>query len=162
MSLQADLIFVRALQQSSEIAALVDDRIYMTAIPRPEEDARNEPLPYIIVTFDGIQPTEQTKDDDYDSDTDNVQIGIEIAAANRPRLAELADLVRKTIKDYFEMLAGADPYTLDDQDAEMLPLLPSSAQVSGGQVIWDEGKPCHWLTLTYSCEVNALTDEYED
>ena len=163
MSLQADLIFVRALQQSSEVAALVDDRIYMTAIPRPEEEALNEPLPYIIVTFDGIQPQEQTKDDDYDSDTDSVQIGIEMAAANRPRLAELADTVRRAIKDYFEMLSSTAQEDLDDEDAEMLPLLPSSTQVSGGQVIFNEDKPCHWLTLTYSCEVNAfIDDEYKN
>lgn len=162
MSLQTDLIFVRALQQSREVAALVDDRIYMTAIPRPEENAVNEPLPYIVVSFDGIQPTEQTKDDDFDQDTDTVMIGIEMAAANRPRLAELADVVRKAIKDYFEMLAGTDPSELDEADAEMLPLFPSYAQPSGGQVYYDEDKPCHWLVLSYACEVNAFTDEYED
>ena len=159
MSLQADLIFVRALQQSQEVTALVDDRIYMTAIPRPEKEVANEPLPYIIVTFDGIQPQEQTKDDDYDCDYDSVQIGILLTATTRPRLADLAQKVRKAIKDYFEMLAAADPYDLPDDDAEMLPLLPTSAQVAGGQVEWDEDKPCYWLVLQYACEVIAFDDD---
>ena len=157
MSLQADLIFVRALQQSAEIQALVDDRIYMTAIPRPEDKAlANEPLPFIVVMFEGIQPTEMTKDDDYDSDTDTVQIGIELVAVNRPQLAVLADTVRRTIKEYFEMLQGADPEDLDGADAEMLPLLPTYSQLSGGQVIYDDEKPCYWLVLQYSCETNAF------
>ena len=159
MSLQADLIFVRALQQSEAVTALVDDRIYMTAIPRPEQSAANEPMPYAIVTFDGIQPQEQTKDDDYDCDYDNVQIGILLTAKTRPQLADLAQKVRKAIKDYFEMLEATDPAELDEADAEMLPLLPTSAQVSGGTVEWDEDKPCYWLVLQYSCEVIAFDDD---
>lgn len=159
MSLQTDLIFVRALQQSSEVTALVGDRIYMTAIPRPEDKAlANEPLPFIVVMFEGIQPTEQTKDDDYDSDMDTVLIGIELCALNRPRLAELADAVRHAIKNYFEMLQGADPEELDEADVEMLPLLPTSCQVSGGQVVYDDEKPCQWLVLQYTCETYSFDE----
>lgn len=159
MSLQADLIFVRALQQSQEVTALVGDRIYMTAIPRPEKEVENEPLPYAIVTFDGIQPQEQTKEDDYDCDEDLVQIGILLTAKTRPKLADLSQKVRKAIKDYFDYLHDTDPYELDEADTEMLPLLPSSAQVSGGTVEWDEDKPCYWLVLQYSCEVIAFDDD---
>lgn len=159
MSLQTDLIFVRALQQSGDIDLIVDDRIYMTAIPRPEEELVNEPLPYIIVTFDGITPQEQTKDAEYDTDTDTVSVGIVVVAETRPKLAELSELVRSTIKAYFEYLQGTDPDELSDADKEMLPLLPYSAQPSGGQVIYNDEKPCYWLTLQYQCDVNAFTDD---
>lgn len=161
MSLQTDLIFLRALQQSSEIAEVVADRIYDTAIPRPEKSAENEPIPYIIVTFDGIQPTEQTKDDDYDSDYDTVQVGITLVARKRPSLAELSDLVRRTVRDYFKMLAEADPYELDEADAEVLPLLPTSCQVSGGMVEYEDEKPCYFMTMQYSCETTAFIDDDE-
>lgn len=158
MSLQTDAIFIRALTRSDDIAAYVGDRIYSTAIPRPEEEVDNEPLPYIIVTFDGIQSQEQTKDSDYDTDYDTVQIGIEIAAETRPALAELSQLVRQTIRDYFIMMQGAAlPPT--KADAEVASLLPLSAQPSGGQVIYDDLKPCYWLTLQYSCDTNAFDDE---
>ena len=85
-------------------------------------------------------------------------IGIELVALNRPRLAELADAVRRAIKNYFEMLQGADPEELDEADAEMLPLLPTYCQLSGGQVVYDDEKPCQWLVLQYACETNAFDE----
>ena len=163
MSLNTDAIFLRALTRSEDIAELVGDRIYSTAIPVPEAELDNEPLPYIIVSFDGFQSQDDTKDDEYDSDYDTVQIGVEMAAETRPALARLARLVRKTIRDYFVMLQGATISELDEEDQEVADLLPLSAMPNGGQVNYYDMKPCFWLNLQYACDTKSdLDDEYEE
>ena len=159
MSLQTDLIFIAALQQSEDVAAVLGDRIYPTAIPRPDAEVQNEPVPYVIVTFEGIQPDEQTKDDDFDQEDETVQIGVTIVAETREKLANVSELVRRTIKEYFEKLKGTDPADLDEYDQEMLPLLPYSAKPSGGQITYDPDKPCSWMTLTYTCDVASFTND---
>lgn len=162
MSLNTDAIFIRALTRSEEIAQLVGDRIYSTAIPCPDAELDNEPLPYIIVSFDGFQAQDDTKDDEYDSQYDTVQIGVEMAAETRPALAELAKLVRKTIRDYFVMIQGATISELDEEDAAVADLLPLSAFPNGGQVNYYDMKPCFWLNLQYRCDtLSDLDDEQE-
>ena len=68
MSLATDSIFVTALQSISDLleklTEYIDDdgniqydetpRLYGTAIGLPDEDADNVPVPYVIVTFDGL------------------------------------------------------------------------------------------------------------
>ena len=80
MSLITDKVFYNALLSSSELTALVGDRIYNTSIAVPDEDLLNEPVPYIIITFDGMQNEGLTKDNSFEGDTDKVQISIEITA----------------------------------------------------------------------------------
>jgi hypothetical protein len=67
----------------------IDGRLYSTAIPMPDEDAENVPVPYIIVSFNGLNNEGTTKDDPFEGDTDVVQIGVEVTAVNREQLAEL-------------------------------------------------------------------------
>ena len=98
MSLITDAIFVKALRSNAAlIASLPAGDVYNTAIALPDEDADNAPLPYVIVSFDGLNNQDTTKDNDYDGLTDTVTIGIEIAAETRPQLGELAVMIRKTI-----------------------------------------------------------------
>ena len=82
MSLATDSIFVLALQSNSDLLeklteSLDDDgttvidetpRLYGTAIGLPDEDADNVPVPYVIVTFDGLTNDQGTKDDRYESE----------------------------------------------------------------------------------------------
>lgn len=145
MSLQTDVIFIRALQESNEIAEYVDDRIYNTAIPMPEEDADNVSAPYIIVAFNGFANSDTTKDSEYDGMTDNVQIGITITAITRPQLAALAIMVRKVIREFF--------FNLPDNDEEYT-LVPLDYILSAQPVQYDEDKPCYWQVLTYQCVTN--------
>ena len=65
MSLATDSIFIAAIQSNTELMEALGyeapeeeyegrpGRLYGTAIPLPDEDADNTPVPYIIVTFDG-------------------------------------------------------------------------------------------------------------
>ena len=55
MSLQNDIIFVKALRANADLMAqLAAGDVYNTAIAMPDEDLDNAPLPYAIVTFDGL------------------------------------------------------------------------------------------------------------
>ena len=149
MSLQTDIIFVKALRSNAElIAQLPAGDVYNTTIALPDEDLNNAEVPYVIVSFDGMNNQDFTKDNSFDGLTDMVTIGIEIAAKSRPQLAELAIMVRNTIRDYFRQHA-ADP---EDEDYE---LIPNSYQVQAQPVQYDSLKPCYWQQLVFACDTNA-------
>ena len=147
MSLQTDIIFVKALRADEELMAkLAAGDVYNTAIALPDEDLDNAPLPYVIVSFDGLTNDIDTKDDPFESDSDAVNISIEIAAKTRTELGQLAEAVRHQVHQYF---LDADP---TDEDAD---LIPHDYQFSAQAVNYDSLKPCYWQVLTYQCDTNA-------
>ena len=147
MSLQTDIIFVKALRADEELMAkLAAGDVYNTAIALPDEDLDNAPLPYVIVSFDGLTNDIDTKDDPDESDSDAVNISIEIAARTRSELGQLAEAVGHQVHQYF---LDADP---TDEDAD---LIPHDYQFSAQAVNYDSLKPCYWQILTYQCDTNA-------
>lgn len=147
MSLITDKIFYEALAASTTISEAVDGRIYNTAIATPEDEL-NEPLPYIIITFDGMQNEGFTKDNSYEGDTDNVQIGIIVAASDRETLGTLMTDVRAQIVSYFE---NYEPATGAEDLTE---LIPRSYTLSASPIQYDFLNPCYYQTLTYQCSTN--------
>jgi hypothetical protein len=148
MSLQTDIIFVKALRSNADLMAqLPAGDVYNTAIALPDEDADNAEVPYIIVSYDGLNNQDSTKDSSFDGLTDMVTVGIEIAAKTRPQLAELAIIVRDTIRDYFRQHVTLR----DDEDYE---LIPNSYQLQAQQVQYDSLKPCYWQQLAYQCDTD--------
>jgi len=141
VGLSTDSIFIAALTSSAEVMQTIDGRLYSTAIPMPDEDAENVPVPYIIVTFNGLNNEGTTKDDPFEGDTDVVQIGVEVTAINREQLAELTKLVRTTIHDYLTEDVDDERQTIDDY------------QFSAEAVQYDSMKPCYWQTIRYQCDV---------
>ena len=150
MSLQTDIIFVKALRANADLMAqLAAGDVYNTSIALPDEDLDNAPLPYVIVSFDGLTNDVETKDDPYEGDSDRVTISIEIAAKTRPELGQLAEDVRRQVHQYF---IDADP---TDEDADMIPL---DYQFSAQQVNYDQMKPCYWQVLTYQCDTKSIIE----
>lgn len=148
MSLQTDIIFVKALRSNASlISRLPAGDVYNTALALPDEQADNADVPYIIVSFDGLNNQDTTKDSSYEGLTDMVTIGIEIAAETRPQLAELAIIVRNTIADYFRQHVT----TINDEDYD---LIPNSYQLQAQPVQYDSLKPCFWQQLTFTCDTN--------
>lgn len=146
MSLKTDIIFVRALRSNDELMEeLPAGDVYNTTIAMPEQDAENAPLPYIIVTYDGMQNLDTDKDSPFEGDTDRVQIGIEVASESRPQLASLAEQIRTTVREFFENLDSSD----EDYD-----LVPLDVDFSAQAVQYDEWKPCYWQVLQYQCDTN--------
>ncbi len=153
MSLITDAIFVKALRSNTAlIAQLPAGDVYNTTIALPDEELDNAPLPFVIVYFDGLQNEDQTKDDDFEADSDNVQIGIKIAAETRPKLGALAMAVRKTLREYFREHQG------DDSDDDYA-LIPNDMTLSAQPVMYDSMKPCYWQTLLYQCDTNIDDNE---
>jgi len=146
VGLSSDSIFFAALTSSAEVMQTIDGRLYSTAIPMPDEDAENVPVPYIIVSFNGLNNEGTTKDDPFEGDTDVVQIGVEVTAVNREQLAELTQLVRSTIHDYLTEDVDDERQTIDDY------------QFSAEAVQYDSMKPCYWQTIRYQCDVYNRTD----
>ena len=146
MSLQTDIIFKKALSSNAELMDMLPAHgVYNTAIPMPENGKDNVKIPYVLVSFDGMENDADTKDD-YEGDEDKVEISIEIAAKNREQLADIVIMVRNTIRDYFQ---NADP---EDEDYD---LVPQDYTVGASRVIFDDSKPCHWQTLNYHCDTHV-------
>lgn len=148
MSLLTDLIFVKALRSNSQLMSqLPAGDVYNTTIALPDIDMENAPIPYVIVSFDGMTNSDETKDNDFEGDTDLVTISIEVAAPTRPMLGELMTTIRETVRDYF--IAHQN----DDSDEDFA-LIPWDMKPSAGRVAYDPDKPCHWQVLTYQCETD--------
>jgi hypothetical protein len=154
MSLATDSIFIAAIQSNTELMEALGyeapeeeyegrpGRLYGTAIPLPDEDADNTPVPYIIVTFDGMNNQNQTKDDVYESNYDTVNIGVEVTGKTIDDLHELTQAVRDTILSYFR-----------DHETAII-----DYTFSADAIQYDSLKPCYWQTLRYQCEVYNLED----
>ena len=148
MSLLTDIIFVKALRSNAElIGRLPAGDVYNTAIALPDEEAENAPLPYIIVSFDGLNNQDTTKDDAFESESDSVQIGITICTGEREELGAMAVAVRTTIREYFREHYG------DDSDEDYA-LIPNDITLSAQSVMYNDMKPCYWQTLSYQCDTD--------
>lgn len=144
MSLHTDKIFFRALNSDTNgIRKVTGGRIYNTSIPVPDQQLDNEPLPYIIITFDGLTNEGLTKDSSFEGDEDKVQIGISVVAEDRDSLGALIQAVRDRIDTYFVTL---------QPDAADYDLIPDDYVLSASHVGYDPYKPSFFQSLTYNCD----------
>jgi hypothetical protein len=111
----------------------------------PDEEADNAPVPYIIVSFNGLNNQDTTKDSSYQGMTDTVTVGITIAARTRVELADLAITARQTIEQYLQAQRPGD---------EEYELVPNAITLQAQGVQYDSLKPCYWQELIYTCETN--------
>ena len=144
MSLITDKVFYNALRSNAALMTQVGGRIESTSIPVPDEDFLNEPVPYVIITFDGLQNEGFTKDNDFEGILDRVQVSIEVAAESRDELGSIMQTIRQTIIEYFE---DTESHAWDDYD-----YIPSNYTFTASAVGYDSMKPCYYQTLTYNCD----------
>lgn len=145
-----DEIIYEALKADEQLTTATGDRIMSTCIEVPPTDADNTPLPYIIVTDDGFQNQDTTKDYLWEGVEDSVQASVEISAESPKEVKRIADLCRKAVTTYIVELAnqGKD--------------IPYLASVSGNGVAWDWTKPCYYTTIKYNCTINVDNYEQDD
>ena len=143
MSLQTDIIFFNALAANTDLMQTVGNRLFNPADEDGGEFGENTPVPYLIITFDSLQNDQGTKDG-YEGTTDMVQVSVEIAATCREELAQIAETVRTTIREYIETA---------DETREDFDLTPYDYNLTAGPVQFDWTKPCVWQTITYQCDV---------
>lgn len=154
MSLQTDIIFVAAIKSDTALIQQLAARdVYNTAIAMPDEDLDNAKVPYVIVA-EGDVVNDNTTKDDYEGDTDSVNITVEVAARTRAELGTLADKIRKAVRQYFITSEEGD------EGHDMVPL---DYQFSASPVNYDPLKPCYWMELNYQCDViNDSTEEDDE
>jgi hypothetical protein len=126
--------------------ALVGGRIESTSIPVPDEQFENVPVPYIIITFDGLQNEGYTKDNSFEGVNDKVTVSIEVAAQTRDELGDIMQKIRETVIAYFE---DTEDHAWDDYD-----YIPNDYTFSASAIGYDSEKPCYFQTLTYVCDTN--------
>lgn len=148
MAFELDEIFYNALTADETIVSDTDGRIFSTCVEVPPTDTDNTPLPYIIITDDGLQNGPTTKDDVWESMEDRVQASVEVSAISPKEVKRLTRLCRKAIADYIASMTGISPYL-------------QSLTTNG--TAWDWTKPCYYNTLQYQCDItNTYDDEQEE
>lgn len=149
--MQLDEIFYQAIKADATITALVEDRIKSTCFEVPPDGDEDTEVPYIIITDDGFQNQNPTKDTLWEAAEDQVQISLEIAANNPHELKMLRRRTRKAIEQYIASL-----YAQGESIPELTALTSYGLQ-------WDWEKPCYFQILTYQCIIEAdIDDEQED
>ena len=151
MSLLTLKVFMSALENSDDVAAMVADRIYPIAVPGSDEQYAKTPLPYIVVGYSGPNNEIENKDQEWEGGTDKEQVHVRCVASDIDELTDLEDTVRKEIIAYFQSLTPSD---------DNYGLLPDNGlTVAGDEVLFEPWKPCYGHTLTYQCEQNI--EDYE-
>lgn len=146
MSLLTDKVFYNALKSNDDLVRALGDRIYSTAIPVPDEKYLNEPLPYCIIIFDGMQNEGYTKDNSFEGCQDKVQVSVEVVAESRDEVGSIMQTIRQTIIDYFEDTEG---HIWDDYQ-----YVPTNYTLQASSVAYDPQRPCYYQDLAYDCETN--------
>ena len=146
MSLLTDKVFYNALKSNDDLVRALGDRIYSTAIPVPDEQYLNEPLPYCIIIFDGMQNEGYTKDNSFEGCQDKVQVSVEVVAESRDEVGSIMQTIRQTIINYFEDTEG---HIWDDYQ-----YVPTNYTLQASSVAYDPQRPCYHQDLAYDCETN--------
>ena len=117
-----------------------------TCFEIPPDELDNTPLPNIIITFDGFQNQQTTKDCVWEAGEDRVQVGVDVAASSPDEVKQIVRKVRKTVETYIGTL-----YTQGD-------VIPELESLSSDGIAWDWMKPCYYQQITYQCTVPTETD----
>ena len=143
MFLELDEIFYEALNADAGIVMRTGGRIFSTCAEVPPTEKDNTPLPYIIITDDGLQNDQGTKDDVWESDEDHVQASVEISAKSPKEVKRLARMCRRAIAAYIK--------TMDEP--------PYLTALTTNGTAWDWTKPCYYKTLQYQCDIDNDEDD---
>lgn len=146
-------IIFDALCANNELVQIVGGRIRSTCFEVPPMEQDNTPLPYIIITDDGMSPSQTTKDNEWMPYLFRVNVGVEIGAASSNEVWDIELKVMKAIADHMQNLAeqGIDTPNLNE----------GYPQTEG--IAWDWTKPCYFDTIHYQCDIeNTNDDEQED
>lgn len=148
--LSTDIFFIAAIKSNEGLIAKLPAQDIYNNVANPDIDLDNVELPYIVVNNDGGQNVVESKDDNYESDEDRVNISVLIVARNRKELDDIASQVRQTIHEYL--------MTIQDETSDVHDLAPMDYEFSFSDISYEIEKPSHSIKFFYLCEVaNNLT-----
>ena len=157
--ISTDIFFIAAIKSNTELMEALPAHDVYDNVANPDEDMDNVKLPYIIINNDGGQNIAESKDDNYESEDDRVNISVRITACNRQQLDAIASEVRKTIRQYMIDMDNAEP----GQEGELFDLKPYDYEMSFSDISFVPDKPCHQIVLYYMCQVtNELNEENDE
>lgn len=145
MSLVTDKFFAAALTSSSEVTTAVNGRIMNTV--DDEIDPDSVQVPYIIICNDGTTNESQTKDDDYEGDTDTDTVRLIVCARSRSKLGELTELIRTTVRNFANE---------QDSYSETFGFVVVDYSFKASPVQFDDLKPCYHQDLIYECDTQYI------
>lgn len=145
-----DEIIYDAIKADDTLMEAIGGRVVSTCFEIPPTEEDNTPVPNIIITDEGFQNQQATKDNVWEAMEDMVQVGVDIAAASPGEVNSLVRMVRRAVESHIEtMYIGGDS-------------IPDLNALTSDGIAWDWMKPCYFTKLTYQCTViadNGTEDE---
>ena len=149
-AITADETLMDALKYTNEQGE-TEYAITSTCFEVPPDELDSTPLPNIIITNDGFQNNQSTKDCVWEANDDAVQATIDIAASSPQEVDSLVARVRKAIDTYITTMWS---------NGQAIPELQTGSPSSQG-IEWDWFKPCYYQKIAYSCVMDKFTEEDE-
>ena len=147
---QVDEIIYDAIQADEALMTAIDGRVVSTCFEVSPDETDNTPLPNIIVTDDGFQNQDTTKDSVWEGEDDEVQVTVDIAAKSPNEVKDLVRMVRRAVSRYIIGMYG-------NHDA-----IPELDKLSSDGLQWDWMRPCYYQKLTYICAIKSTTDDEQE
>ncbi len=147
---QVDEIIYDAICADAALMEAIGNRVVSTCFEIPPTDEDNTPLPNIIITFDGFQNLEDTKDDLWEGSDDRVQVGVDVAASSPDEVKQLIRSVRRAVNAYI--------YQMKEDDEEV----PHLESLTSDGIQWDWMKPCYYQRLNYQCTTQSDIEDEQD
>ena len=147
---QVDELIYEAIKADEALMIAIGGRVVSTCFEVPPIEDDNTPIPNIIITDDGFQNQQTTKDCVWEAAEDRVQVGVDVAAASPQEVKALIRMVRHAVEQYIGTL-----YTQGNG-------IPELESLSSDGLAWDWMKPCYYQRLNYQCIINADDNEQEE
>ena len=128
----------------------IGERVVSTCFEVSPDEKDNTPLPNIIVTDDGFQNQDTTKDSVWEGEDDEVQVTVDIAAKSPNEVKDLVRMVRRAVSRYIIGMY---------ENHEMVPELD---KLSSDGLQWDWMRPCYYQKLTFNCSIKSTTDDEQE
>jgi hypothetical protein len=141
-----DEIIYDAICADTALMEAIGSRVVSTCFEVPPAEADNTPLPNIIVTDDGFQNQNGTKDCVWESGEDRVQVTVDVAADSPKEVKRLIRMVRRAVENHIILMSATDG------------CIPELDSLSSNGIAWDWMKPCYYQQITYQCTVPSETD----
>jgi hypothetical protein len=141
-----DEIIYDAICADTALMEAIGSRVVSTCFEVPPAEADNTPLPNIIVTDDGFQNQNGSKDCVWESGEDRVQVTVDVAADSPKEVKRLIRMVRRAVENHIILMSATDG------------CIPGLDSLSSNGIAWDWMKPCYYQQLSYQCTVPSETD----
>ena len=131
----ADIAVIHALSANDTVQSLTEGRIFNTI--RPELDEKEDKIPYIVVTYEGMTNDCDNKDM-VEGASDNERVQVLCVACDRIQLANLINAARDAIREY-----------LSEHDS-LIEFGIADYELSASAILSDWTVPCTYQSLNYS------------